>query len=160
MKNKQLPLRPNVCMLVYNKKGKFFLGERAGKERGRWQFPQGGVESTLTLRQNVYKELSEELGLSKESIGRVRKLKAKHSYDWDKVPAYARGKWRGQAQTFWLVEFIGKDKDINLEADLEQELQSWKWCSAKQVLKLAEAKRIPGYIEPLKEAETLLSEEE
>lgn len=146
-------------MLVHNSKGRFFLGERAGKEKGRWQFPQGGVEPSLTLRQNVFKELHEELGLTKEMIGRVRKLKARHSYDWDKVPAYARGKWRGQSQTFWLVEFIGKDKDINLECDEEQELQSWKWCSAKQVLKLAEPKRVPGYVQPLEEAQALLADD-
>lgn len=156
MKAKKLPLRPNVCMLVYNKQGKLFLGERAGKVKGKWQFPQGGVEPALRLKQNVYKELSEELGLPPECIGKLVKLNARHSYEWDTPPTYARGKWRGQRQTFWLVEFLGKNSDINLEADDEPELQSWKWCSPKQVIKLAEKKRVPGYLAPLAEIEPIL----
>jgi putative (di)nucleoside polyphosphate hydrolase len=157
MKRKKLPLRRNVCMLVFNKNGKLFLGERAGKVKGKWQFPQGGVEPTLRLKQNVYKELLEELGLQPQHIGKLVKLKARHSYEWDTPPAYARGKWRGQRQTFWLVEFLGKNSDINLEADEEPELQSWKWCTPNQVLKLAEEKRIPGYLAPLAEVEPLLN---
>ncbi len=154
---KQLPLRPNVCMLVFNREGKLFLGERAGKG-GCWQFPQGGVESQISLEENVFKELGEELGLKRKQIGRLVKLTATHSYDWDKVPGYAKGKWRGQAQTFWLIEFIGEDKNIDLCADEEQELQSWKWCTPEQVRKLAEAKRLPGYEAALLEFEELVRE--
>jgi putative (di)nucleoside polyphosphate hydrolase len=155
MKKKKLPLRPNVCMLVVNRRGKLFLGERAGK-RNHWQFPQGGVEKGTTIRENVYKELAEELGVDRSLIGKLIRLKARHSYEWDKVPSYAKGKWRGQAQTFFVVEFLGKSTDIDLEADEDQELQSFKWCSVSQVRRLAEPKRLLGYEGPLKEFQELL----
>jgi hypothetical protein len=45
MPKRKLPLRPNVCMLVYNARGQLFLGERL-RNKGHWQFPQGGAEPT------------------------------------------------------------------------------------------------------------------
>lgn len=150
MSPKKLPLRPNVCMLVYNREGKLFLGERFG-EPGHWQFPQGGAESRYTLRQNVLRELREELGLKKRSIGKVSKLKSTHEYEWGTPPRYAHKKWRGQKQTFWLVEFVGTDNDIDLEGHKEQEFSTWKWCSATEVKRRAATFRRAGYLAPLRE---------
>ena len=137
-------LRPNVCMLVYNRKGQLFLGERIGKS-GHWQFPQGGVEPRQSLKRNVIRELEEELGISKSQIGLITRLKARHSYLWKRIPSYAKGKWIGQRQTFWLVEFIGKDSDIKLDASSDPEFSAWKWCSVSTVRKLAAKERLGGY---------------
>lgn len=145
-----LPLRPNVCMLVFNSMGKFFLGEREG-EPGVWQFPQGGVEPHLSLEQNVLKELNEELGADPALFQIEKKLQATHEYDFQTPPAYARGKWRGQSQTFWLVRFAGSDSDIQLDR-FEPEFMSWRWCSFQEAQQLAEPKRWPGYLSPLKES--------
>lgn len=150
MTSKKLPLRPNVCMLVYNSKGRLFLGERYG-EQGHWQFPQGGAESRYSLRENVIRELREELGLKKRHIGRITKLKSTHEYEWRTPPRYAHKKWRGQKQTFWLVEFVGKDSDIDLESHKEQEFGAWRWCSATEVKRRAAPFRRGGYLGPLRE---------
>lgn len=143
-------LRPNVCMLVYNRRGQLFLGERLGKP-GHWQFPQGGVEPRESLKENVLRELHEELGITREHVGILTKLRARHSYVWKKVPAYARGAWIGQRQTFWLVEFIGKNRDINLDAGDEPEFSQWRWCSVRGVRALAASERLEGYEKALKE---------
>jgi putative (di)nucleoside polyphosphate hydrolase len=150
MPPKKLPLRPNVCMLVYNTKGKLFLGERYG-EPGHWQFPQGGAESRYTLRQNVFRELREELGLKKRSIGKITKLESTHEYEWRTPPRYAHKKWRGQKQTFWLVEFVGTDSDIDLTTHNEPEFASWRWCSVAEVKRSAAPFRLAGYKGPLRE---------
>lgn len=147
---KKLPLRPNVCMLVFNKKGQLLLGERCG-QRGHWQFPQGGAEPRFTPRQNVLRELREELGIKQQHVASLRKLKATHAYDWKSPPKYAHGKWRGQKQTFWLVEFIGLDDDIDLTTHSEPEFRSWRWCSVSDVRKRAAPHRLAGYREPLRE---------
>ena len=143
-------LRPNVCMLVYNSKGQLFLGERLGKP-GHWQFPQGGVEPKDSLKANVLRELNEEIGITKKHIGSLRKLRARHSYLWKKVPAYAKGTWLGQRQTFWLVEFIGKNSDIKLDAGEEPEFSQWRWCSARTVRRLAASERLEGYEKAISE---------
>lgn len=147
---KKLPLRPNVCMLLYNHTGKLLLGKRINR-RNHWQFPQGGAEPEFSLRENVVREIKEELGIKKQKLGKIKKLKAKHSYDWIKPPEYARGRWRGQSQTFWLVEFLGKDSDIVLTADKDPEFKSFKWCSVAEVKRLAAKERLPGYRAALRE---------
>jgi putative (di)nucleoside polyphosphate hydrolase len=147
-------LRPNVCMLVVNARGKLFLGERLGKPE-HWQFPQGGVESGETLRKNVLRELREEIGIRRKHIGKITKLSSRNSYLWKKIPAYAKGKWVGQSQTFWLVEFIGSDEDIDLNGSTEPEFKRWRWCSVNQVKKLAARERIAGYTGALSEFEAL-----
>jgi len=150
MASKKLSFRPNVCMLVYNDQGKLFLGERCG-EKGHWQFPQGGAEPKYTPRENVLRELKEELGLRKRHVGSLKKLKSTHQYEWRTPPAYAIGRWRGQRQTFWLVEFIGDDGDIDLTSFKEPEFRSWKWCSVAEVRRRAARHRLKGYEKPLRE---------
>lgn len=150
MPKRKLPLRPNVCMLLYNKKGELFLGERI-REEAHWQFPQGGAEKRHSLRENVVRELKEELGIPRRTLGSIRKLVATHEYDWAKIPAYAKGKWRGQAQTFWMVEFVGEDSDIDLSAHEDPEFARWRWASVTKVRRLAAPRRLKGYEAALKE---------
>lgn len=155
MASKKLPLRPNVCMLVYNRKGKLLLGKRINR-RNHWQFPQGGAEPKVSLRENVVREIREELGIKRRRLGRITKLKATHQYDWKKAPSYASGKWRGQSQTFWLVEFLGADSDIDLTADKDPEFKSFRWCSVAAVKRLAAKERLPGYRKALGEFSAFL----
>jgi putative (di)nucleoside polyphosphate hydrolase len=152
--NSKLPLRPNVCMLVYNSEKRLFLGERSS-EPGVWQFPQGGIDPGATPEETVIKELYEELGAPAPSFKITKKLKAVHDYDFSKVPKYAIGKWRGQTQTFWLVEFTGSDSQFDFAHHI-QEFMSCKWCTVDEVRKLAEPKRLPGYEPALKEYEVFL----
>ena len=151
-KRKPQLLRPNVCMLVYNRKGQLFLGERLGKP-GHWQFPQGGVEPDETLKANVLRELHEELGVSRSHIGSLTKLRARHSYLWRKIPKYAKGRWVGQRQTFWLVEFVGRNSDIDLTSAEEPEFRLWRWCSVRTVRRIAAPERLIGYEKALGEFE-------
>lgn len=147
----QLPLRPNVCMLVFNRQKKLFLGERFGFE-GIWQFPQGGVDLNNSLEDSVYRELEEELGLQRSVVEIRKRCAATHEYEFQDPPGYARGKWRGQSQTFWLVEFLGQDGQISLTTH-EQEFMAWRWCTPNEVRVLAEFKRRAGYEAPLREFE-------
>jgi putative (di)nucleoside polyphosphate hydrolase len=149
-------LRPNVCMLVYNRKGQLLLGERLGKA-GHWQFPQGGVEPGESLKRNVLRELREELGITPEQVGRVTRLRARHHYVWKRIPAYAKGRWEGQQQTFWLVEFLGRDSDIDLASAQEAEFSTWRWCSVRTVRRIAATERLPGYEKPLAEFANFLA---
>jgi putative (di)nucleoside polyphosphate hydrolase len=150
-------LRRNVCMLVANAQGKLFLGERLGRP-GHWQFPQGGVEPGASLENNVLRELKEELGLRKKNIRSVTKLKARHWYLWKRIPTYAKGKWIGQSQTFWVVRFVGSNEDINVESAEDPEFRRWRWCSVSQVRKLAAKERLGGYEAALEEFVALMKQ--
>jgi len=141
-------------MLVFNRQHRLFLGERHG-EPGVWQFPQGGVEPGCSLEENVLRELEEELGLAPSALQIITKLKSTQQYDFRVVPEYAKGVWRGQSQSFWLVQFLGSDKDIVLDKH-QPEFMSFKWCTINEVRRLAEPHRLRGYEGALKEFEQFL----
>lgn len=151
---KQLPLRPNVCMLVLNSTNQLFMGERLSHP-GIWQFPQGGIENHLSEEENVYKELYEEIGAVREKLEILQKLQSRNDYEFRTPPHYAVGKWRGQSQSFWLVRFIGEDSDIRLDRHVP-EFNSWRWVSIDEVAKLAEPIRIKGYAPALQELKSIL----
>lgn len=141
--------RPNTCLLIMNSEQKLFLGERYG-EPGVWQLPQGGMEPEYTEEENALREAAEELGADEDCFSTIMKLDATHQYDFPIVPEYAEGRWHGQRQSFWLLEFRGGDSDIQLDRH-HQEFSDWKWCTLVEVLELSEPRRVPGYREPVAE---------
>ena len=136
-------------MLLYNSDKKLFLGER-NKHPGVWQFPQGGEEKGLSPEENVIKELHEETGADKKLFLITKKLSSKYEYDFLETPDYAKGIWRGQSQTFWMVQFIGNDTDFDLNR-FEPEFMNFRWCDVEEVKQLAEPRRLKSYIKPLNE---------
>lgn len=152
----ELPLRPNVCMLVYSSDYRLFLGARSGVS-GVWQFPQGGVELEQSLEENVIRELEEELGIERHHIGAIQKLEATNEYDFAKPPDYAKGRWRGQSQTYWVVKFTGKNRDIDVSRR-DKEFSDWKWATPNEVREIAEPRRLGGYEKALREFEQLVAD--
>lgn len=145
----RLAYRPNVCMLVYNRRYQLWIGERYGAST--WQFPQGGVDQGSTPQDTVTRELCEELGVEPAHLGSILLLEATHRYDFLRTPARWANKWRGQEQTFWAVQFLGKDSDVDVKRHHPPEFNRWQWCSAEAVLEKVEPIRRPGYEQPVRE---------
>ncbi len=64
--------RANVGIVLMRGEGEVFLGRRTGG-RG-WQFPQGGIRRGEQLEDALYRELHEEVGLTRadvELVGRT-----------------------------------------------------------------------------------------
>lgn len=149
-----LPLRPNVCILIMNRDGLLFIGERLN-EPGSWQLPQGGVDRNFSLEENALREAQEETGIPREMLRVVAQFKATHQYEFERPPEAYKDKWRGQSQTFWLLEFQGEDSIIDLTTH-EPEFRSWCWVSSQELLKKVEPRRVPGYLKPITEFEEYL----
>ena len=111
-----LPYRKNVGSVIF-KDNKFLLVLMPIKSfNDYWKFPQGGVNEGEKRREAVMRELKEELGTDKFKI--IKQYPYKHRYDWDETSTKSNGyKWRGQKQTFFLVEFLGTDKDIKIDKE-------------------------------------------
>ena len=150
----ELPYRPNVCILLFNSDRQLLLGERNGTP-GAWQFPQGGVELDQSIEGNVLREIEEELGLAAHLVEIVGCMKARNRYDFENPPEYAKGVWRGQDQTFWVVKFLGIDADLNVNT-ANPEFSAWCWCSVAEVRSKAEKRRLGGYEAALREFEEVL----
>jgi putative (di)nucleoside polyphosphate hydrolase len=61
--------RANVGIILMNDDRQVFVGGRAGA-RG-WQFPQGGIRRGEQPEEALYRELAEEIGLSRDQVQAV-----------------------------------------------------------------------------------------
>lgn len=120
--------RLNVGIILANKDGQLFWGKRIGNKNA-WQFPQGGVTSYETLKETMYRELTEELGLTENDVEIIATTK-----DWlyYKLPVHLRRKLQkplciGQRQKWFLLRLIGDDDRINLAYADKPEFTQWLW---------------------------------
>ena len=116
--------RPNVAAILRNpKSGRIFIGERFDHP-GSWQFPQGGVDRGEDLISALYREVEEEIGVSKNDYTLIACL-TDYRYKFPNGKLKKR-KYCGQTQTYFLCDFHGTDADINLQAH-EQEFSRFTW---------------------------------
>lgn len=132
---KTLPHRKNIGALVF-KGNKYLLISYAWQADSYLKMPQGGVRDGETRRQALMRELEEELGTDKFKI--IKQFPFSHQYDWDEENARSPGnKYRGQKQTFFLVEFLGDDEDIKIDT---KELRGYYWVTKKDLLRKVDIK--------------------
>ena len=119
--------RPNVGIILTNPLKQVFWGKRLGQHS--WQFPQGGINRGESPREAMFRELWEELGLFENQVRIISRTEDWLRYDvpdrW--IRRDLRGIYKGQKQIWFLLEFLGKNKDINLKATNHPEFEAWKW---------------------------------
>ena len=155
-------LRPNVALLILNRKRELFLGERLD-EPGHWQFPQGGVDQGSSLDENALRELKEETGIDPTSCRLVGYLSIVNQYLWseDRKRGLCDAELRpyvGQSQKFCVILFQGEDSEIRLDRHLPIEFQQWRWCPRDEVISLTSIVRRSGYERALEELEVRIRE--
>jgi putative (di)nucleoside polyphosphate hydrolase len=140
----KLPYRKNVSGIVFTD-SEFLIVQGIGYKKDRWKFPAGGIEEGETKTQALLRELEEELGTTKFKI--VSKSKQKYNYNWSKKEIEKQGNgWRGQTQSIFLVEFVGKKPDIKMDP---KEIQNYKWIKKEELKKYF---KFPHQYETFKEA--------
>jgi putative (di)nucleoside polyphosphate hydrolase len=118
--------RPNVAAILQRpKSGKILIAERLNHS-GSWQFPQGGVDRGEDLIGALYREVEEEIGVGPEKYT----LKACHTDYRYKFPGghLKKGQYCGQVQTYFLCAYLGKKRDIDLNAHV-REFSDYKWIA-------------------------------
>ena len=131
-----LPLRTGVGAIVLNKSNMVFVGKRKDNPEKYWQMPQGGVNEGESYISAMKRELFEET-----SIKSIEILKEINEWTEYELPEYLlgkiwRGKYRGQKQKWFVVRFLGKEEEINLNTN-QPEFIEWKWI---------EVEKLPGVI--------------
>lgn len=135
MTRNSLPYRKSVIAVIINKENKILLIQKKNYQDNQWDFPGGGLEKNETEEQAVLRELYEEIGTDKFEI--IAKSTKTDQYEWpdEIIEKYLREKgqeWRGQQRAQFLVKFLGKQTDINLQKD---ELKQAIWVKAADISK-------------------------
>ena len=136
------PYRSAVGIMLLNQKAEVFVGHRIDTKSEAWQMPQGGIDWGESPEQAVFRELWEETGVVQEKVTILRE-----SDDWfhyELPPHLAntlwRGRYRGQRQKWFAMQFNGTDSDINIQTE-HPEFNEWKW---------ADPLKLPEMIVPFK----------
>ena len=148
--------RPNVAMVVINSTNKVLICRR--KNTRTWQFPQGGIDNGEDIKKAMYRELSEEVGLSKDDVSLVGESEGTITYD---IPKTIRskvlgGKFKGQEQKWFLLKLNKDNCEIKLDNEAFPEFDKYEWVSFWQPLnRIVDFKR-EAYREALSELRFLI----
>ncbi|OJT94905.1 MAG: RNA pyrophosphohydrolase [Alphaproteobacteria bacterium 65-7] len=123
-----LPYRPCVGIMLFNRDGKVFVGKRIDQTVEGWQMPQGGIDEGETPRQAVLRELLEEVGTDKAEIMAEKDEWVQYDLPPHLVGVAFHGRFRGQTQKWFALRFTGSDADINLAAH-EPEFSAFQWVA-------------------------------
>ncbi|HAE49885.1 MAG: RNA pyrophosphohydrolase [Tistrella sp.] len=137
-----LPYRPCVGIMLLNPAREVFVGQRIDTTAEAWQMPQGGIDPGESPEVTALRELKEEIGTDKARI--LAETADWLTYD---LPAELIGKvwggrYRGQRQKWFAMDFLGTDADIDLATE-HPEFDRWRWLPAQD---------LPRMIVPFKRA--------
>lgn len=151
--------RLSVGLMIVNNDKKVFVGQRLfhssiipKNEEGAWQMPQGGIDHGETPPQAALRELMEEVGCDNVEI--ISEAKEWYSYD---LPEYSKDKswgrrFKGQRQKWFLLQFLGKDEDINVNTK-KPEFTNWRWVDYSELTGLIVPFKREVYEDVVKEFE-------
>ena len=123
-----LPLRKGVGIILLNQHNKIFVAKRIDNPKNFWQMPQGGIDEGEDFLKAAKRELFEETSI--KSVNILKEIEGFTSYE---LPDYLlgiiwKGKFKGQQQKWFIMRFIGNEKEINIKTK-KPEFLEWKWIN-------------------------------
>jgi len=135
VERENFPYRDNAGVVLFNPKGKVFVGrrmEKPGQQLSRaWQLPQGGIDSGEDPYSAARRELFEETNVTSAKL--IAPAKDWLSYDFpdNMINKRLGKKYRGQRQMWYAMLFFGPQSEIDLTAPgggaYKQEFSEWRW---------------------------------
>ena len=124
--------RPNVGIVICNKHEQVLWAKRFGQNS--WQFPQGGINEGENIETAMYRELYEEVGLTKKDVRLIWASKYWLKYKLPKRLVRNEGNCNqpvciGQKQRWFLLQLTADESTINLKATKNPEFDGWRWVS-------------------------------
>jgi len=119
--------RANVGIILCNQQRRLFWGRRVGQDA--WQFPQGGIKTSETPEQAMYRELEEEVGLRPNQVELLGATKNWLHYRLPKryIRKHCEPLCIGQKQIWFLLRIKCPEADLCLDRFDKPEFDSWRW---------------------------------
>ncbi len=151
-----LPLRTGVGVIVLNKDNKVFVARRIDNAKNFWQMPQGGVDEGEDFLRAAYRELEEETSI--KSVELIRELEGNIVYELPErlLGIIWNGKYKGQKQKWFLMKFVGEEKEINIKTK-NPEFLEWKWVELDQITELVVDFKLHVYTELKKKVKKIIN---
>ncbi len=127
--------RSGVGIVLIGVDKKIFVGKRIDNNSDAWQMPQGGIDAGEDEDLAMFRELYEETGIVQS---KVRILAKSQGYFYYNLPyklqkKFWGGKYLGQKQRWYALQFLGCDDDINIATEIP-EFSNWKWISKDEII--------------------------
>jgi len=119
--------RKGVSAIITNNKNEFLLVNLESFKERYFAIPGGGVERDETLKDAVYRELNEELGIEEKHLQITGQSDIPLKFKFKVIKMNRDGvEYEGSERYFFGFKFIGNKSDIKLQ---EGEIRSHKWVS-------------------------------
>ena len=153
---KSLPFRVGVGIIVLNKYNKIFVAKRIDNPKNFWQMPQGGVDDGEDFLSAAYRELAEETSIKKVKL--IREIDEMTTYE---LPDHLlgiiwKGKYKGQKQKWFLMRYLGDDKEININTK-KPEFLAWKWIDLDMITEVVVDFKLEVYKSLQKKIKTIIN---
>ena len=155
-KNKKLPLRSGVGIVVLNNKNKVFVAKRIDNPKNFWQMPQGGVDKDEDLYTAALRELKEETSIV--SVELIKEIENKFTYILPDhlIGIIWKGEFKGQKQKWFVMRFVGNESEINIRTK-HPEFLDWKWIDLENLPKIAVNFKLEMYKQVKSEVKKILN---
>lgn len=129
-----LPYRPCAGVMLLNRDGQVFVGQRLDSTLEAWQMPQGGIDEGEDAYAAAVRELWEETGVEAHHVELIAEAPEELLYDLpdELIGKVWKGKYRGQRQRWFLFRFLGEDSDVNI-ATAHPEFRAWRWIAPAEL---------------------------
>ena len=129
-----LPYRACAGVMLLNREGRVFVGQRLDTTLEAWQMPQGGIDEGEDARAAALRELWEETGVTHDKVTLLAEAPRELFYDLPEalVGKVWKGKYRGQRQRWFLFRFNGEDQDVRIDTP-HPEFRAWRWTDPAEL---------------------------
>ena len=152
----ELPLRKGVGIILLNDENKVFVAKRIDNPKNFWQMPQGGINEGENYYEAAIRELKEETSVV--SVKFIQEIDKKLTYILPDhlIGIIWRGRYKGQIQKWFVMRFVGKETEININTK-KPEFLDWKWVDLDDLPRIAVKFKLDVYKSLKQEVSKILS---